>query len=72
MLLTELFELYHRTDISDDYGQGIDSLVGAARAAGLCYEPAATHEDHSFDPETEWRKWGKNEERKRYHLIMHN
>jgi hypothetical protein len=44
----------------------MDALVAAARGAGICYELPNDMEDHSFDPETEWRKWGKNEERKRY------
>jgi hypothetical protein len=71
MLLSELFELYHRTNTANDCGQGVDELVSAARGAGLCYELAADLEDHSFDPELEWRKWGKSEERKRYVVYLH-
>lgn len=64
MLLTELFELYHRSNVHDDSGKGIEGLVSAARDAGLCYENGF-NEDFN-DPESEWRHWGNNEERKRY------
>ena len=70
LLLTELFEMYHRTNIQDDAGKGIEELVSAARSAGLCYElQSSFDQDMSFDPDTEWRNWGNNEERKRYDPI---
>lgn len=67
MLLVELFELYHRSDIHDDSGKGLEDLVSAARIAGLCSERRNSFdEDLSFDPDAEWRYWGHSEEHKRY------
>jgi hypothetical protein len=66
LLLTELFELYHRSNISLDPGRGVDDLVSLARNAGLFQEGQLDFEDLSFDHDSEWRKWGHNEERKRY------
>lgn len=71
LFLSELFELYHRSNLRADSGNGIEELVSCARAAGLCFELENPFSDlMSFDPDTEWRTWGNNEERKRYiHLL---
>ena len=65
-MLSELFELYHRSNVLDDSGKGIEGLVSAARDAGLCYDNGF-NEDFT-DPDSEWRNWGNNEERKRYQI----
>lgn len=45
----------------------METLVSAARSAGLYYELRNTLDgDLSFDLNSEWHRWGKNEERKRY------
>ena len=66
LLLCELFNLYHRQSIDNDAGTGVEDLVMAARAAGLCFEHDINTEDHLLlDPDSEWRRWGVSEERKR-------
>lgn len=66
MLLAELFELYHRSNINEDPGRGLEDLVSCARNAGLFSEVQHDFDDLAFDHDSEWRKWGANEERKRY------
>jgi len=65
MLLSELFELYHRENLAQDPGSGLRELVTMARDAGLCREQMGELDDLAFDPESEWRNWGNREERKR-------
>lgn len=66
MLLTGLFELYHRQDLAQDPSNGLSDLVAAARDAGLCHEQTSDFDHIDFDPDSEWRNWGNREERKRY------
>ena len=47
-------------------GTGIEDLIMAAQAAGLCFKDETKFEDDILlDPNSEWRRWGYNEERKR-------
>ena len=64
MLLTELFEIYHRSNIHDDPGRGVEGLLSAAQDAGLFCENGFTED--LADPGSEWRHWGINEERRRH------
>jgi hypothetical protein len=75
MLLTQLFELYHRSNVHEGIGKGMEELVSAARTAGLCSErPISFGDDISLDLDTEWRHWCNGEERKRWgtHLFTTN
>ena len=53
MLLSELFELYHRENLAQDPGSGLRELVTMARDAGLCREQMGEFDDLAFDPESE-------------------
>ena len=66
LFLVELFELYHHYNVHEDSGRGVAELVSAARSAGLGYEMQSNFVDGPVDADSEWRRWGYNEERKRY------